>query len=1264
MILQKENASKLVTSTIDHFEDRESREITYERMYSMCNYPMQTMSTFGVIFPKVPLYTLTKNENAVFLWGLSAMLVRVEVLWQIIGGIHLHTSQCHGWLMMYLHRSCFNLGGQRQKKIDPFQHLYISTIDKLCSLMEPCLQEGIGSFFNEVPGVLFLHSDTDQEFPEIFFEEGPKCKIIIMCNFELEYDSDNEYVLNCGDKQFELLTVIGMSPSPEGSAVGGWDGYIYSRHGGYHSHWWYDDRFQNIPVRKYTLPKEIPESGGYLLVYRIIGDVDVIELKKKFMVNLGGQSHVLCDQHRLPLIESTERSRKCKCGKKEHYRCCEFDCKVVLCRKCFVKYDIEETVYIQEVEQDVGSELKSESRKVLLEPHDTCVVSDDDEYGDGADEEDGSIDREDMDEVNLVGDDDEYDNDVDEDGAEITADASKNVITPDEEELIEPYDIFKAVDEDDSVAEKTDDVQERNDRHMDDSNGRDNFLTTALDVDLELEDDDFGDGIDGDGNRFDSTDFVNDIATTNAAQIPMQIEETVTEYGGTFGNIRIAGHVLLNQCGTLLTRKKYQLKGSSRHRFFLQRLCATSCNSSIPLMYPEGTLFPSIHWKMAPDKCAIVGCLPVPLLSDDMFNHRFGTIQSHIRSRLTNPGCASSTDSRYISHCYDVMTNVAANHEDTRLILNRGLTVGDDKYGGLCVRGKSDNSLMSSIDSKQMVRNLCCSGKYHKWTHFLTFTCNQKNHFGTAPIKNWLDNHSYIHHFPNYFKLEPSQQEEIRRAVLQSSVGLMMRVWEEVFLLFIDYLKKSKSSPFKRFRSIFARKEYQPKIPNLSHSHLITELDYNAMTAAERAFTDDLIRNGIFQIVRIDEVPDYIEKGHFTSIWDVNEVVDNAANFLTHRCNDGCLVKNLDGTMRCRKPNNAKLTKDNTRHTHMALPNKYSVPCLRILEKVGLTTKLIIHDCGKIEFESNLDYFHPKKHIPPTNPNDHTNGSPVISEFFVVMKGMQNAQQMNGAGGTAKYVCKYLAMVDAQNYVVIEVDGTGKLITKSRFLHNTKITSSNIAESKAKEKRMQDKNEGKCICDIEMLATMLKYPEIITNIEFKKVSTMPLELRGGIAFQVKKGVEDGAFVTTFLDSFRKATLKENWRQNTPSQVLILNDLKLSGVSVDKVSQFGLRPPELMKLFSYLGDYYRWFEIGEKIKNDKIPLMVHPDLMWSCWVDGLQRKVTVRKKALEEIMCWCDKVEVGAGTSESLIHMCTLFRKINLMSKNECEYEEDSTEYKF
>ena len=36
-----------------------------------------------------------------------------------------------------------------------------------------------------------------------------------------------------------------------------------------------------------------------------------------------------------------------------------------------------------------------------------------------------------------------------------------------------------------------------------------------------------------------------------------------------------------------------------------------------------------------------------------------------------------------------------------------------------------------------------------------------------------------------------------------------MRVWEEVFLVFIDYLRKSESSPFNKLNVIFASREYK-----------------------------------------------------------------------------------------------------------------------------------------------------------------------------------------------------------------------------------------------------------------------------------------------------------------------------------------------------------------------------------------------------------------------------------------------------------------------
>jgi hypothetical protein len=73
-----------------------------------------------------------------------------------------------------------------------------------------------------------------------------------------------------------------------------------------------------------------------------------------------------------------------------------------------------------------------------------------------------------------------------------------------------------------------------------------------------------------------------------------------------------------------------------------------------------------------------------------------------------------------------MLTNISENHEETCLILNRGLTIGEDKTGGLGLRGKGDSSLLESFDNKQMVCNLCMSQKYISWDHFLKMKTNLK----------------------------------------------------------------------------------------------------------------------------------------------------------------------------------------------------------------------------------------------------------------------------------------------------------------------------------------------------------------------------------------------------------------------------------------------------------------------------------------------------------------------------------------------------------
>ena len=187
---------------------------------------------------------------------------------------------------------------------------------------------------------------------------------------------------------------------------------------------------------------------------------------------------------------------------------------------------------------------------------------------------------------------------------------------------------------------------------------------------------------------------------------------------GVYKDITVSGSTIMNQCGSLLTRKKHQIKGSRKQKFFIQKLCAISKGTSVPLIYAEAMLFPSIFWKASDDMNSLVGALPAPLLNEKIGSFGFMDIAQHVKSRLTSAGCTTSSDPRYITFAYDMLTNLAATHEDTRLVLQRGLTVSEDNANRLTVSGKGDSALMESFDSKQMVRNLCASQYYHKMDFF------------------------------------------------------------------------------------------------------------------------------------------------------------------------------------------------------------------------------------------------------------------------------------------------------------------------------------------------------------------------------------------------------------------------------------------------------------------------------------------------------------------------------------------------------------------
>ena len=71
--------------------------------------------------------------------------------------------------------------------------------------------------------------------------------------------------------------------------------------------------------------------------------------------------------------------------------------------------------------------------------------------------------------------------------------------------------------------------------------------------------------------------------------------------------------------------------------------------------------------------------------------------------------------------------------------------------------------------------------------------------------------------------------------------------------------------------------------------------------------------------------------------------------------------------------------------------------------------------------------------------------SPVILDFFIALKSMQNAQALDHTNGLTKYVRKYFGKFDEGNYVVLCQDvHTGQFVLGKTHLHNTKVVRFNI----------------------------------------------------------------------------------------------------------------------------------------------------------------------------------------------------------------------------
>ena len=460
----------------------------------------------------------------------------------------------------------------------------------------------------------------------------------------------------------------------------------FARHGRQFSGWWEMNTSGKTPRRKAGdgLPTGI-ESWD-VLVCVVENSRDLTKLRDDHSTHIGGQVQGICSEHKLPLVTAAVRRDQHKlscstnnCDRRVRCRCPRDGCEAALCLPCF---------------QDV---LDGEKRFVVP------VGSENDQEGE---------DNEDDDEEDKVGDDDEDDDEEQEDEFEDDDDSDDD--DNDDENSEDDFDDEDSEDDQHNVCA----IRHGNDLH---TGSNEPMFDSELFPDAEEHVSD------------EQEHWGHMPATVASARGPPQV---VRDSRSTF----LSNTALLSGIGSLLVRQKHRLTNTRQQSEFLEGTVAVQHGKTVPLVYPEAMLFPSIFPFDNGQQGDMLGAIPAPFLSQtkNHLSRNIASVKDHVKMRMEFAGSCASTDFRHQCFLCDCMVNDDLGGKDTRIVMNRGLVPGNCKTG-LRLRDKNDTCFSDSIDNRQVVHNLTAAQQCHPMTMFLTFTCNVKLHFGIRKIKDWLD---------------------------------------------------------------------------------------------------------------------------------------------------------------------------------------------------------------------------------------------------------------------------------------------------------------------------------------------------------------------------------------------------------------------------------------------------------------------------------------------------------------------------------------------
>ena len=264
---------------------------------------------------------------------------------------------------------------------------------------------------------------------------------------------------------------------------------------------------------------------------------------------------------------------------------------------------------------------------------------------------------------------------------------------------------------------------------------------------------------------------------------------------------------------------------------------------------------------------------------------------THARIHMTNQNSTTSTDPNLMSLYFDMLGNMVMNKCHSRDIFERGFVVDNKSAYGMSVRDQDHTKLNGSVDSRKMVLNLSASQKYVKYTWFLTFTANQREHPGLSHLHEWKNSTNWTKKIRGYENFTTFEKHELQKAMEQEYSVHLYSNWTAVKYILLKHIKEHLTI-LGVASAIFARDEYQGEEGNLCHNHLILAINKRTMNGNTEKYIQDLIRTSVLEVVKTDEdFERLLGNGLLKSVEDVHHVTTRAAIILPHIFNERCKMR-------------------------------------------------------------------------------------------------------------------------------------------------------------------------------------------------------------------------------------------------------------------------------------------------------------------------------------------------------------------------------------